>query len=70
MPTNRIAEFGAGVLTQPVPHTRVAEMGAGVLYRQVVHARVAEFGVGILRSYATSVMPSSGQTTNVYVIVG
>jgi hypothetical protein len=70
MPTNRVAEFGVGLLSEKQPTVRVAEVGSGVVYRQVVHARVAEFGVGILRSYATSVMPSSGQTTNVYVIVG
>jgi len=70
MPTNRVAEFGANVLRSPVPVARAAEFGNNVLYRQVTHTRVAEFGINILRSFATSVMPSNGQRTRVFVISG
>lgn len=70
MPTNRVAEFGVNVLRTSKPSVRAAEFGDNVLYRQVTHARVAEFGVNILRSFATSVMSSSGQRTRVFVISG
>ncbi len=70
MPTNVVAEIGTQVLISPQPHVKFADTQGQVLYKQLVHDQLAIVAVQVLRSYASSAIPSSGQTTRVHVIVG